>query len=148
MLLRPLLTSVYPLPDSQISRGKTYNLHSISGEYTFISFGRLGLFVHPHDRPLIPASHSLFVHRITVLLCTSFSGFLAVDTLCFARPSGLPAWSEDFHLQVIRHARRTDAADKPRQVGKSVSLITTQILCPSPRLVRGIYLRLANLLSG
>ncbi len=105
-LLPPLLTSGSRFPLSQISQGKMHNLLGTTAGSTSASFGRLGLLVRRHDRPLASALYPVFVHQLADLLHTSFSGSLAVDALCFASTSGLPACTEDFHLQVM-HAWRT-----------------------------------------
>ena len=45
------------------------------------------------------------------MLHTSFRPHLAVTPLCFAIPSSLSDWEEDFHLQAVEHARHTDRID-------------------------------------
>src|SRR6478736_4009268 len=67
-----------------------------------------GLHGRPPARPAWAASYSVLVHQVVALLHTSFRPHLAVTPLCFAIPSSLSDWEEDFHLQAVEHARHTD----------------------------------------
>jgi len=58
------------------------------------------------------ASYPVLVHRLACLLHASFRPRLAATPLRFANPSPPSGWVEDFHLQVIEHARQTK--ERPR----------------------------------
>ena len=57
-----------------------------------------------HRRP----HHPVFVHRPACLLYASFRPHLAVTPLRFAITSPPSGCEEDFHLQAVGHARRTN----------------------------------------
>ena len=70
------------------------------------------------------------------MLHTSFRPHLAVTPLCFAIPSSLSDWEEDFHLQAVEHARHTDRIDGAAVDGrKRVLLADTEGLVQALRVV-------------
>ena len=65
-----------------------------------------------HRRP----HHPVLVHRPACLLHASFRPRLATTPLRFAITSPPSGCEEDFHLQAVEHARRTNKKPRPRRL--------------------------------
>ena len=97
----------------QTSRGKFDNLHCTPAEFTALDFDGYGLCCLMPTRPARTASYPVSVRQVTALLHASLEPCLTAALLRFANTSPPSGCVEDFHLQVIKHARHTKKTAVP-----------------------------------
>jgi hypothetical protein len=98
----------------QISRDKTDRLPRATAEFTTSALDGYGLRCHWPARPPPYALYPVLVHRLAPLLHASFRPRLAMTPLRFAITSPPSGCEEDFHLQAVNHARRTNKTPCPK----------------------------------
>jgi hypothetical protein len=91
----------------QTSRGKSDNFHRTPAGFTTPDFDGYGLCCFMPARPSGIALYPVSVRQVTALLYASLEPCLAATLLRFADTSPPSGCIEDFHFQVIKHARHT-----------------------------------------
>src|SRR5712692_805231 len=92
----------------QLSQGKSQSLLRIDAGFTKQPrSGWRTLWLRAHSSQGCHASYPVRVPRPTHSFHASFRPHLAVTPLRFPCPSPPLGWTEDFHLQALRHARHT-----------------------------------------
>jgi hypothetical protein len=92
----------------QLSRGKSQSRPRIDAGFTKQPLsGWRTLWSRAHSSQNCHASYPVRIPRPARSFHASFRPHLAVTPLRFPCPSPPPGWTEDFHLQALRHARHT-----------------------------------------
>src|SRR5262249_2826543 len=112
-------------------------------EFTVRFFDGHGLRDQRLARPILPASDSVSVRQVVVLLRASFRLRLATTPLRFANPSPPSGWMRDLHPPAVEHARHTAKRPREREASLPERLPSGYVLA-SPNWPRSVFTKRAS----